>query len=84
MLVRGKRCKGEGVQTSCFRKNHIYGNGQHAISLNTIDGAAGSTHNVITNNSIAHAGAGDVIQFDDRATGNRLSRNKVRYGPGKA
>jgi hypothetical protein len=72
----GSAINGDGVQTSRFMNNLIYGNHASGISLYMIDGGASSTGNVVAHNTILQAAdARWAVNITDGATGTTVLNN---------
>lgn len=66
----------DGVTDSLVQNNLLYGNHASGISLYHIDAAAGSTGNVVVNNTIVNAAdARWCININSGSTGNRILNN---------
>src|SRR5207302_10186010 len=66
----------DGVQNSRIENNLIYNNHASGISLYQIDAAAGSTNNVVVNNTIEMASDGRwPINIKNASTGNTVYNN---------
>jgi len=71
----------DGVTNSTFRNNVIVGSTKHGISMYQIDGATGSTGNVIENNTIySPNSSGAGIQLTASSTGNTIFNNIIVGG----
>jgi len=69
----------DGVTDSVVRNNLLYDNHASGISLYRIDGGAGSSRNVVVNNTIVQAADGRwCVNIRDGSTDNRV-RNNVLY-----
>lgn len=69
----------DGVTNSIVRNNLLYNNHASGISLYRIDGAAGSSGNLVVNNTVLNASdARWCINIRDGSTGNTL-RNNILY-----
>jgi parallel beta-helix repeat protein len=69
----------DGVNNSVVRNNLLFDNHASGISLYRIDGAAGSTGNLVINNTIINASnARWCINISDGSTGNTV-RNNILY-----
>src|SRR5262249_27090216 len=78
----GSGINGDGVQNSRIQNNLLYDNHASGISLYQIDGAAGSSGNVIANNTVLVGSNGRwAINIRDGGTGNTLVNN-VLYNLG--
>jgi parallel beta-helix repeat protein len=67
----------DGVQNSRIDNNLIYGNHASGISLYKIDGAFGSSGNVVVNNTVYQASdARWALNIDNGSTGN-MARNNI-------
>ncbi len=72
---------GDGVENSRIQNNIIYNNGKHGIVIYQIDAAAGSTNNVIVNNTIYQPNSsGAAIQLVNGATNNVIYNNVLIGG----
>jgi parallel beta-helix repeat protein len=72
----GSGLNADGVQNSRFQNNLIYDNHASGISLYQIDGAAGSSGNVVVNNTIIQAAdARWALNIQDGSTGNTVLNN---------
>lgn len=72
---------GDGVTSSRIQNNIIYGNGKHGIVLYQIDAAAGSTGNVIVNNTIVQPNSsGAAIQLVSGSANNTVYNNVLIGG----
>lgn len=66
----------DGVQNSRIENNLVYGNHASGISLYSIDGAAGSTGNVVVNNTIHQPSDGRwAVNVRDGSTNNTVRNN---------
>ncbi|MEO8191215.1 MAG: FG-GAP-like repeat-containing protein [Acidobacteriota bacterium] len=66
----------DGVQSSVFRNNLLYGNHASGISLYQIDASAGAKNNVVVNNTIVMAAdARWAVNIKNGSTGNTVSNN---------
>lgn len=66
----------DGVQDSRIENNLLYGNHASGISLYRIDGAAGSSGNVVVNNTIHQAADGRwALNIQNGSTGNAVLNN---------
>ena len=66
----------DGVQTSIFQNNLLYGNHASGISLFRIDGGGSSTDNVVVNNTIVMASDGRwALNIQNGSTGNQAANN---------
>ncbi len=66
----------DGVQSSVFRNNLIYGNHASGISLYRIDASDGAKNNVVVNNTIVMASDGRwAVNIKDGSTGNAVFNN---------
>jgi len=69
----------DGVQDSIIRNNLLYENHASGMSLYRIDGGAGSTGNLVYNNTVVVADDGRwALNIKNGSTGNRV-RNNVFY-----
>lgn len=69
----------DGVRDSTFRNNVLYDNHKSGISLYSIDGAGGSTGNVVVNNTVWMASdARWALNIQDGSTSNQV-RNNVLF-----
>ena len=65
-----------GCRSSTFRNNLLYNNHASGISLYDIDGAAGSSNNVVVNNTLVMASnARWALNIGNASTGNTVSNN---------
>jgi hypothetical protein len=72
----GSGINADGVQGSRFVNNVLYDNHAGGISLYRIDGAAGSSGNLVAHNTIAQASdARWAVNIQDASTGNRVVNN---------
>src|SRR5207248_11326975 len=72
----GSGINGDGVQNSVIRNNLLYNNHASGISLYRIDGAAGSTNNVVANNTVVLASdARWALNIQNGSTGNAVFNN---------
>jgi hypothetical protein len=68
----------DGVTDSIVRNNLLYDNHASGISLYQIDGAAGSTNNVVVNNTIVNAADGRwCVNINNGSTGNHVRNNAL-------
>ncbi|MBC7855303.1 MAG: right-handed parallel beta-helix repeat-containing protein [Pirellulaceae bacterium] len=75
-LGGGSGINADGVQNSRFQNNLLYNNHASGISLYMIDGAAGSTGNVVVNNTILQASNGRWnVNIQNGSTGNTVMNN---------
>jgi hypothetical protein len=66
----------DGVTASVVRNNLLYDNHASGISLYRIDGAAGSSDNLVVNNTIVNAADGRwCVNVNNGSTGNRIVNN---------
>ncbi len=66
----------DGVSDSVVRNNLLYDNHASGISLYAIDGAEGSSGNLVVNNTIVMASNGRwAVNIRDGSTGNRIVNN---------
>src|SRR4029079_962030 len=66
----------DGVKDSLIENNLLYGNHASGISLYKIDGAFGSTNNVVVNNTIYEAsGSRWAVNIQNDSTGNKVLNN---------
>ena len=72
----GSAVNGDGVQSSRFQNNLIYGNHAGGITLYQIDGGAPSINNVVAHNTIVQASDGRwAINISNAATGATVHNN---------
>lgn len=75
-LGGGSGINGDGVQNSVFRNNLLYNNHASGISLYRIDGAAGSSGNLVVNNTVVQAADGRwALNIQSGSTGNTVRNN---------
>jgi hypothetical protein len=68
----------DGVTDSIVRNNLLYDNHASGISLYRIDGGAGSSGNLVVNNTIVNASDGRwCVNINDGSTGNRVVNNAL-------
>jgi Right handed beta helix region/Divergent InlB B-repeat domain len=78
-LGGGSGINGDGVQSSIFRNNLLYGNHASGISLYQIDGAEPARDNQVLHNTIVQAAdARWAINIQNASTGN-VVRNNILY-----
>ncbi|HXJ36287.1 MAG TPA: right-handed parallel beta-helix repeat-containing protein, partial [Candidatus Eisenbacteria bacterium] len=66
----------DGAQNGVIRNNLLYDNHASGISLYQIDGATGSTGNLVVNNTIVNASDGRwCVNINGGSTGNRVVNN---------
>jgi parallel beta-helix repeat protein len=66
----------DGVQDSKLQNNLLYNNHAYGVSLYRIDGAAGSTGNSVTNNTIVQAADGRwAVNIKNQSTNNLVANN---------
>jgi parallel beta-helix repeat protein len=71
----------DGVQNSTFRNNLIYNTHASGISLYRIDGGAGSSGNLVVNNTVIVAADGRwALNIQDGSTGNTIRNNILFTG----
>lgn len=75
----GSGINGDGLQQSVIRNNLLYDNHASGISLYRINGGAGSTGNVVVNNTVVQASNGRwALNIQNGSTGNTV-RNNILY-----
>ena len=68
----------DGVTNSTIQNNLLYNNHAGGITLYKIDGAVGSSNNVLVNNTIVQATDGrNAVQITDTSTNNKLYNNII-------
>lgn len=68
----------DGVVNSVVRNNLLYDNHASGVSLYRIDGGAGSSGNLVVNNTIVNASNGRwCVNITDGSTGNRVVNNAL-------
>jgi parallel beta-helix repeat protein len=72
----------DGVQNSRIENNLLYFNHASGISLYSIDGAAGSSGNVVVNNTVYQAADGRWALNIQNASTNNTVRNNILIHPG--
>jgi parallel beta-helix repeat protein len=75
-VAGGSGINADGVQNSVFRNNLVFNNHASGISLYCIDGAAGSSNNLLINNTVVQASNGRwALNIQSGSTGNTVLNN---------